>query len=75
MGKRSANGCVEFIKQAVTVLPRGIGLDCTADAGFFEKRFWSTREPRVPYIIVLVTRCTKLVFIDTVHALHDRVQI
>src|SRR5678816_3681426 len=36
----SANGCVEFMKQALSVLPAGhrIGL-LRADAGFFEKRF------------------------------------
>ena len=36
----SANGCVEFMKQALTVVPQGhrIGL-VRADAGFFEKRF------------------------------------
>ena len=35
----SANGCVEFLKQALTVLPaeHRIGL-VRADAGFFEKR-------------------------------------
>src|SRR4030095_10566131 len=35
----SANGCVEFLKQALTVLPEEhrIGL-VRADAGFFEKR-------------------------------------
>src|SRR6266480_2829931 len=50
----SANGCVEFIKQAVTVLPPGhrIGL-LRADAGFFEKRFLEYLESQeLPYIIV-----------------------
>ena len=51
----SANGCVEFIKQAVTVLPQRhrIGL-LRADAGFFEKRFLEYLESQeLPYIIVL----------------------
>ena len=50
----SANGCVEFIKQAVTVLPQRhrIGL-LRADAGFFEKRFLEYLESQeLPYIIV-----------------------
>lgn len=50
----SANGCVEFIKQAVTVLPQGhrMGL-LWADAGFFEKRFLEYLESQeLPYIIV-----------------------
>jgi hypothetical protein len=50
----SANGCVEFIKQAVTVVPPGhrIGL-VRADAGFFEKRFLEYLESEeLPYIIV-----------------------
>jgi len=45
----SANGCVEFMKQAVTVVPKGhrIGL-MRADAGFFEKTILGVlREPRV----------------------------
>jgi hypothetical protein len=50
----SANGSVEFIKQAVTVLPQRhrIGL-LRADAGFFEKRFLEYLESQeLPYIIV-----------------------
>src|SRR6266571_1076650 len=50
----SANGCVEFMKQAVTVVPQGhrIGL-MRADAGFFEKRFLEYLESQeLPYIIV-----------------------
>lgn len=50
----SANGCVEFMKQAVTVVPPGhrIGL-VRADAGFFEKRFLEYLEKEeLPYIIV-----------------------
>src|SRR6266545_6671481 len=50
----SANGCVEFMKQAVTVVPKGhrIGL-MRADAGFFEKRFLEYLESQeLPYIIV-----------------------
>lgn len=46
----SANGSVEFMKQALTVLPKGqrIGL-VRADAGFFEKRLFIgvSGEPRV----------------------------
>ena len=50
----SANGCVEFLNQALTVLPQGhrIGL-VRADAGFFEKRLLEYLENRqLPYIIV-----------------------
>ena len=50
----SANGCVEFLKQALTVLPAGqrIGL-VRADAGFFEKRLLEYLESQeLPYIIV-----------------------
>jgi hypothetical protein len=50
----SANGCVEFLKQALTVLPEGhrIGL-VRADAGFFEKRLLEYLESQqLPYIIV-----------------------
>lgn len=50
----SANGCVEFLKQALEVLPPGqrIGL-VRADAGFFEKRLLEYLESReLPYIIV-----------------------
>lgn len=51
----SANGCVEFLRQALTVLPPGhrIGL-VRADAGFFEKRLLEYLESqRLPYIIVV----------------------
>ena len=50
----SANGCVEFLKQALTVLPRGhrIGL-VRADAGFFEKRLLEYLESQqLPYVVV-----------------------
>jgi hypothetical protein len=50
----SANGCVEFLKQALTVLPpeHRVGL-VRADAGFFEKRLLEYLESReLPYIIV-----------------------
>jgi hypothetical protein len=50
----SANGCVEFLKQALTVLPEEhrIGL-VRADAGFFEKRLLEYLEnQQLPYIIV-----------------------
>jgi hypothetical protein len=50
----SANGCVEFLKQALTVLPAGhrIGL-VRADAGFFERRLLEYLESQeLPYIIV-----------------------
>jgi hypothetical protein len=57
----SANGCVEFLKQALTVLPAGqrIGL-VRADAGFFEKRLLEYLESQaLPYIIV--ARLTEVV--------------
>ena len=50
----SANGSVEFLKQALTVLPEGqrIGL-VRADSGFFEKRLLEYLESQeLPYIIV-----------------------
>jgi hypothetical protein len=50
----SANGCVEFLKQGLTVLPKEerIGL-VRADAGFFEKRLLEYLESQeLPYIIV-----------------------
>jgi hypothetical protein len=50
----SANGCVEFLKQALVVLPAGhrIGL-VRADGGFFEKRLLEHLESQeLPYIIV-----------------------
>src|SRR5882724_4136260 len=66
----SANGCVEFIKQAVTVLPQGhrLGL-LRADAGFFEKRFLEYLESQeLPYIIVArLTAVVRKLVIHTVH--------
>lgn len=50
----SANGCVEFLKQALGVVASGhrIGL-VRADAGFFEKRLLEYLESQeLPYIIV-----------------------
>ena len=50
----SANGCVEFLKQALTVIPEGqpIGL-VRADSGFFEKRLLEYLESQeLPYVIV-----------------------
>ena len=57
----NANGCVEFLKQALTVLPAGqkIGL-VRADSGFFEKRLLEYLESQdLPYIIV--ARLTQVV--------------
>ena len=54
-------GCVEFLKQALTVLPAGqrIGL-VRADSGFFEKRLLEYLESQeLPYIIV--ARLTQVV--------------
>jgi hypothetical protein len=50
----SANGCVEFLKQALAVLPQGHGIGLVrADAGFFEKRLLEYLESQgLPYIIV-----------------------
>jgi hypothetical protein len=50
----SANGCVEFLKQALTVLPDGQRLGLVrADSGFFEKRLLEYLESQdLPYIIV-----------------------
>ena len=50
----SANGCVEFMRQALQLLPPGHGLGLVrADAGFFEKRFLEYLEQEgLPYIIV-----------------------
>jgi len=50
----SANGCVEFLKQALAVLPQGHGIGLVrADAGFFEKRLLEYLEGQeLPYIIV-----------------------
>ena len=59
----SANGCVEFLKQALAVLPPGHGIGLVrADAGFFEKRLLEYLESQqLPYIIVarLTTGGTK----------------
>lgn len=51
---RSANGCVEFLRQALTVLPAEHKVALVrADAGFFEKRFLEFLESQeLPYIIV-----------------------
>lgn len=51
---RSANGCVEFLRQALAVLPAEHKVALVrADAGFFEKRFLEFLERReLPYIIV-----------------------
>ena len=65
----SANGSVEFLKQALTVLPDGqqIGL-VRADAGFFEKRLLEHLESQeLPYIIV--ARLTAVVRKLVVHQL------
>ncbi len=50
----SANGCVEFLKQSLTVLPDGQRIAMVrADAGFFEKRLLEYLESQeLPYIIV-----------------------
>ena len=50
----SANGCVEFMRQALQLLPPGHRLGLVrADAGFFEKRFLEYLEQEgLPYIIV-----------------------
>lgn len=63
----SANGCVEFLKQALVVLPAGhrIGL-VRADAGFFEKRLLEYLESQgLPYI--MVARLTAVVRKLVVH--------
>src|SRR5512135_344280 len=65
----SANGGVEFLKQALTVLPDGqrIGL-VRADAGFFDKRLLEYLESQeLPYIIV--ARLTRIVRRLVVHQL------
>src|SRR5262250_442333 len=51
---RSANGCVEFLRQALTLLPAEHKVALVrADAGFFEKRFLEFLESQeLPYIIV-----------------------
>jgi hypothetical protein len=65
----SANGCVEFLRQALTVLPDGqeIGL-VRADSGFFEKRLLEYLESQnLPYIIV--ARLTRIVRKLVIHQL------
>jgi len=68
----SANGCVEFLKQALTVLPQGhrIGL-VRADAGFFEKRLLEYLESQqLPYIVV--ARLTAVVRKLVIHQIPSR---
>jgi len=68
----SANGCVEFLKQALTVLPAGqkIGL-VRADAGFFEKRLLEYLEGQeLPYIIV--ARLTQIVRKLVIHQIPSK---
>lgn len=50
----TANGCVEFVQQALTILPRGHRVALVrADAGFFVTRFLTFLERRdLPYIIM-----------------------
>jgi len=65
----SANGSVEFLKQALTVLPDGqqMGL-VRADAGFFDKRLLEYLESQgLPYIIV--ARLTAVVRKLVIHQL------
>jgi hypothetical protein len=68
----SANGCVEFLRQALTVLPKGhrIGL-VRADAGFFEKRLLEYLESQqLPYIVV--ARLTAVVRKLVIHQIASR---
>jgi hypothetical protein len=68
----SANGSVEFLKQALTVLPEGhrIGL-IRADAGFFERRLLEYLESqKLPYIIV--ARLTAVVRKLVIHQIPSR---
>jgi Transposase DDE domain group 1 len=68
----SANGCVEFLKQALEVLPAGqrIGL-VRADAGFFEKRLLEYLEGQeLPYI--MVARLTQVVRKLVIHQIPSR---
>jgi hypothetical protein len=68
----SANGCVEFLKQALTVLPDGqqIGL-VRADSGFFEKRLLEYLESQdLPYIIV--ARLTRIVRRVVIHQIPSK---
>ena len=65
----SANGSVEFLKQALTVLPDGQRLGLVrADSGFFEKRLLEYLESQdLPYIIV--ARLTRIVRKLVIHQL------
>jgi len=68
----SANGCVEFLKQALAVLPDGqqIGV-VRADAGFFEKRLLEHLESQdLPYIIV--ARLTQIVRRLVIHQIPSK---
>lgn len=68
----SANGSVEFLKQALTMLPVGhkIGL-VRADAGFFEKRLLEYLESEgLAYIIVV--RLTEVVRKLVVHVISSK---
>jgi hypothetical protein len=68
----SANGCVEFLKQALTVLPDGqkIGL-IRAASGFFEKRLLEHLESKeLPYIIV--ARLTQIVRRLVIHQIPSK---
>ena len=68
----SANGCVEFMRQALSVLPLGhrIGM-VRADAGFFEKRFLEYLEKQdLPYIVV--ARLTQSVRKLVIHRLASK---
>ncbi|HEX7232097.1 MAG TPA: IS1380 family transposase [Candidatus Binatia bacterium] len=68
----SANGSVEFLKQALTMLPAGhkIGL-VRADAGFFEKRLLEYLESKeLPYIIIV--RLTEVVRKLVVHGIASK---
>lgn len=67
----SANGCVEFLKQSLTVIPEGqrIGL-VRADSGFFEKRLLEYLESQeLPYVIV--ARLTAVVRKLVVHRIPE----
>ncbi len=68
----SANGCVEFLKQALTVLPQGHGIGLVrADAGFFEKRLLEHLErEELPYLIV--ARLTAVVRKLVLHQMPSR---
>jgi hypothetical protein len=53
-GWRTANGCVELLQQALTLLPSGHRVALVrADAGFFLTRFLTFLEQQdLPYIIM-----------------------